>query len=363
VWNAIAWFGDKAWDIIGVVGEWAWEKLSLAGHLLWSWVSHLPQRLWRLLIDGWDAITGAAGWLWTGLVGAAGHAWDAVTGVFDWVVEGAGGAMRWIGAGLESGAAWAVDFVQSPSWDKLRDGLLGTLDWLGDGVKGFGRWGWNGVVAAAQWAWSGAVGFGNWMWDGILGGLKWAGEVFLHLLETLGVGELLQMVWGLFARMRPLTGGEIAASESVHPPGLIPYSSIRVDEDSNLIKIGTTLGKAFGSDVLPAAITTMHVIHLPKGGVAAHVMVHELTHVCQYELVGAIYMPEAIHAQQTAGYDYGDISQPPSVTGRHFADMNREQQAQLVEDYWAVTNGGTAEKGGTKETLEPYIVEQKAGKY
>ena len=57
------------------------------------------------------------------------------------------------------------------------------------------------------------------------------------------------------------------------------------------------------------------------------------------------------------------FSQPPSVTGRHYADMNREQQAQLVEDYWAVTNGGTAEKGGTKETLEPYMVEQKARKY
>ena len=77
-------------------------------------------------------------------------------------------------------------------------------------------------------------------------------------------------------------------------------------------------------------------------------------------------MPEAIHAQQTGGaaaYDYGDISQPPSVTGRHYSDMNREQQAQLVEDYWAVTNGGVAEKSGTKETLEPYIVEEKAGKF
>ena len=163
--------------------------------------------------------------------------------------------------------------------------------------------------------------------------------------------------------MRPLTGDEIEASKTVHPAGLIPYGSIRVDEDSNLIKIGNTLGTWLGSDVLPGAITTMHIIHLPVGGVARHVMMHELTHVCQYELVGAIYMPEAIHAQQTAGYDYGDISQPPSVTGRHYADMNREQQAQIVEDYWALNNHGTAEKSGTKETLQPYMDEEMAGKF
>ena len=68
----------------------------------------------------------------------------------------------------------------------------------------------------------GAVGFGNWMWDGILGGLKWAGEVFLHLLKVAGVGELLQMLWGLFARMRPLTGDEIKASQSVSPAASSP---------------------------------------------------------------------------------------------------------------------------------------------
>jgi hypothetical protein len=362
VLNAINWFGDKAWKVISAVGTFAWEKLSLMGSLAWSWISNLPERMWRLMIDGWDAITGAAGWLWTGLVGAAGHAWDAVTGVFDWVGEGAGGAMRWLGRGIESGASWALDFIQNPSFEKLRDGLLGTLDWLGD-VKGLGRWGWNGVVAAAKWAKDGLVGFGHWLWDGAIAGLQWFGEVALHLLELLGVGEGLQLLYGLIARLRPLTSDEINASQEIHPGGIIPYPQIRVDEDSVLIKIGNYLGEKLKSDVLPGAITTMHVIHTPAGGISTAVMVHELTHVVQYQLVGAVYMAQAIHAQQWgAGYKYGDISVSPGEGGRHYSDLNREQQAEMCEDYYLLTHNGTPHEnhGVTKEQLEPYMEEMRA---
>ena len=110
----------QAWDVISVVERVGREKLSLAGELAWSWVSHLPQRVWRLVIDGWEGITGAAGWVWTGLVGAAGHAWDAVRACSTGWPRAPEASMRWIGSGLESGAAWAMDFVQNPSWDKPR---------------------------------------------------------------------------------------------------------------------------------------------------------------------------------------------------------------------------------------------------
>jgi hypothetical protein len=359
VWNAISWFGSKAWDVISAIGTWGFEKLALLGTLAWSFITNLPARVWRLLVDGWHAITGVLGWIWTGLKGAAVGIWDAVVGVFSWLGDGLSGALGWLGRGLSGAASWAADFIANPSLDKLVDGLLGGLSWLGDGVKGLGRWGWNGVVAAAKWAWSGIKGLGNWLWDGVLGGLEWCGLVILHLVELLGLGEALQLLWGLIFRLRPLTGGEIGASQSVHPGGLIPYGLVRVDENSYLIKIGQKLADLFGTKTSPGAITTMHIIHAP-GAMSPSLAVHELTHVGQYELVGAVYMPQALHAQGGAGYDYGDLTAARS-SGKKFSDFNREQQASICEDYYVVKNGGSAEFGGTEASLDPFIADMRSG--
>ena len=363
VWNAIKWFGSKSWTVIKVIGSWGWEKLALLGSLAWSFISNLPERFWRIVVDAWHGMTGVLGWLWTGLKGVAGGAWDAVTGVFGWLASGLGGALRWLGNGLARGAAWVVDFASHPSFDKLRDGLLGGLSWVWDGIKGFGQWGWNGLVAAAKWAWSGIKAFGKWLWDGVLGGLSWCGRVLLHLLELFGLGEALQLLWGLIFRLRPLTEAERAASASVHPAGLIPYWQVRVDDDSYLIKIGTALANLFKTKVSPGAITTMHVVHAPAGGLSMPLAVHELTHVGQYEKIGAIYMPQALHAQgSTAGYDYGNLANARAA-GRRFADFNREQQASICEDYYKVRNGGPAEFGATEAELAPFIADMRAGRF
>ena len=363
VWNAIKWFGSKAWTIIKAVGTWGWEKLALLGTLAWSVISKLPERLWRLVVDAWDGITGALAWLWTGLKGAAGAAYDAVTGIFSWLGSGLSGALDWLAEGLASGAVWALDFIMDPSVEKLQQALLGTLSWVWDGIKGFAQWGVDGVVAAAKWAWSGIKEFGSWLWDGLLGGLTWMGLVLLHLLELAGVGEALQLIWGLIFRLRPLTAAEQTASESVHPRGLVPYWQVRVDDDSYLIKIGTALASAFKTKVSPGAITTMHIIHAPKGGLSLPTAVHELTHVAQYELVGAVYMPEALHAQgSAAGYDYGDLT-AARAAGQHFADFNREQQASICEDYYDVINGLRPDYGATKAELDPFIADMRAGKF
>jgi hypothetical protein len=359
--DAIKWFGDKAWDVIKVIGTIAWEKLSLLGTLAWTFVSNLPVRVWRLVIDGWEAIVGVLGWTWDGLKGAAGAAWDAAVGVYSWLKEGVDGALGWLWKGLKDGASWAVEFAKKPSLGKLWDGLLGTLSWLGKGAKGLGRWGWRGVAAAAKWAWSGLKGLGSWLWDGFKGGAKWAGEVFIHLLD-LGVGDALQLVWGLIFRMRPLTAAERQASESVHPKGLIPYWKVRVDENSYLIKLGQKLAKLFKTKTSPAAITTMHVIHSPSV-MSLPLAVHELTHVAQYEKVGAMYMPQALHGQGSSmGYSYGNLTMALR-NGKRFKDFNREQQASICEDYYKVMNGMPADYGGTKGELRPFIGDMRAGKF
>jgi len=362
-WGAIKWFGGKAWTVIKAVGTWGWEKLSLLGSLAWSFISKIPGRLWRILLDGWHGIVGILGWLWTGLKGLAGTGWEALVGIYSWLRSGLSGALKWLGKGLAGGAAWAIDFISDPSADKLLHGLLSTVDWVWSGITGFAHWGWNGVVAAAKWAWSGIKAFGKWLWAGVLGGLTWAGTLLLHLLELVGVAEALELLWGLIFRLRKLTSGEQSASESVHPKGLIPYWEVRVDDDSVLIKIGTTLASWFKTKVSPGAITTMHVIHAPKAGLTLPVAVHELTHVAQYELVGAVYMPEALHAQGTAvGYDYGDLT-AARAAGQHFADFNREQQASICEDYYDVTHGLKPDYGATEPELDPFIADMRALKF
>ncbi|MGZ4170219.1 MAG: hypothetical protein ACXVR1_00475 [Solirubrobacteraceae bacterium] len=91
--------------------------------------------------------------------------------------------------------------------------------------------------------------------------------------------------------------------------------------------------------------------------------VHELTHVAQYEHVGAVDMPQALHGQASEmGYDYGDLAKA-HADGKHYKDFNREQQAQIAEDYYLVTHGRGGYYGGTAETLQPFIDEMRAGAF
>lgn len=361
VWNAIRWFGGLAWAGIRAVGTFLWEKLSLLGTLAWSFISNLPIRFWRIVVHLWHGVTGYLGWLWSGLKGIAGWAWGAVTGVFRWLGRGLRGALGWIANGVSRGAAWAIDFIQNPSLAKLRDGMLGALGWLSRGVRGLARWAWNGVVAAAIWAWNGIRRFARWLWDGVLTGITWYGQLILYLLEFFGVGELLQLLWGLIFRMRRLTAAERSASLEVHAGGQVPYGLVWVDDNSVLIRIGTTLARWFGSSVSPGAITTMHVIHMPAGGGTLPVMVHELTHVAQYEKVGAVYMPQALHAQHAgAGYNYGNLA-AQRAAGKRYRDFNREQQASICEDYYKAKHGMPTDYGGTMATLQPFIDDMKMG--
>jgi hypothetical protein len=109
-------------------------------------------------------------------------------------------------------------------------------------------------------------------------------------------------------------------------------------------------------------MTTMHIIQA-----ADHLdlptAVHELTHVAQYEKIGAVYMPQALHAQYTTmGYDYGDLTQA-RADGKHFSDFNREQQAQICEDHYLVATGGTPEYTGTAANLAPFIEDMRTGAF
>jgi hypothetical protein len=273
--EAIKWFGKGAWDIIKVIGTYLWEKLSLLGTLAWDFIRFFPIRLWRLVIDGWQAISGMLHWLWKGVSG---------------------------------GASW------------------------------------------------------GWVWDGFKSAMGWCLQTLIHAAELFGIADGLQLAWGLIFHTRPLKKEERDASIEVHGKGLVPLAEVRVDQGSFLVKIGKWLNHFKDPGATERAVTTMHVIQAPTD-FPIEIAVHELTHVVQYEKVGANYMPQALHGQGTKeGYDYGDLAQARK-DGKHYRDFNREQQAQIAEDYYVVLHGGTARYHGTKETLLPFVEEMKAGAF
>ena len=266
------------------------------------------------------------GWVKDGLKGAGRKAWDAVVGVYDWVKEGLDGARGWIWKGLKDGAKWAIDFVKNPTLGKLWEALTGSLSWLG---------------AAPRARQVGLARRGRGRQVGVVGAQgprlvaarrrhrrrKWMGEAFIHVLEAGGVGEALQLFWGLVFRLRPLSKPELDASKEVHPKGLIPYWKVRVDENSYLIKIGQKLAELFKTKTSPAAITTMHVIHAPTDPRGSRSRSTSSRTSAQYEIVGDMYMPQALHGQgSTASYDYGDLAKARRER-KHYKDFNREQQA------------------------------------
>ena len=67
-------------------------------------------------------------------------------------------------------------------------------------------------------------------------------------------------------------------------------------------------------------------------------LIHELTHQWQYQHIGIRYLIEAILAPT---YVYAPPGQSPnealkelSQAGKHFKDFNREQQADILRDYY-----------------------------
>jgi len=68
-------------------------------------------------------------------------------------------------------------------------------------------------------------------------------------------------------------------------------------------------------------------------------LVHELGHVAQYTQLGLQYMGEAIHSQATVGYNYGGGA---ALAGKRLSDFNREQQADILKDYYRLVLYGSS---------------------
>ncbi len=348
-WDGLSDAAKAAWGGIKsagkFVGKWGMGVLSSMGEWVWDLITEAPERVWHLLQHVGSGIVGSLTWMYDGLKGALGHVWSGLAGTVSWLGEGAAGLFGWVWSGLRRGEAWAKR-VLSGDFGALRDGFAGLLGWLGEGAKGLIAWSWEGLQGAAVWAKQGAVGVGRWLLDGFLGGAVWVGRFIAKLLDLAGFGEIVDLLGQIFKfTTRELTSDEITIAGSVFG-NTVDYKQVRVDEHSLISTIGAYFKKASGMGV-----TLFHTINFNKkvnvtaGSADAGWLVHEMTHVWQYEHVGAQYLGEAIHAQATAGYVYGTsesytddgngaVLARRRGEGATFASFNREQQGDIASHYY-----------------------------
>jgi hypothetical protein len=226
---------------------------------------------------------------------------------------------------------------------------------------------WLGQLVLLFVNWRGTQPLIDHLLRGVQDGALLAGEILGAVIDVVGVNEFAHALFVTSGALSRLDPSEEAASRRVHPPGLIPYASVLVDRGGIVARLAAIQGTGApvinqilgGTGAAHRSVTTMHVIHTGLGTMSPGLAVHELTHVGQYTMAGAAYMAQALHAQLAGeGYDYNrrDGSLAASIAaGRGFLDFNREQQAQLCEDYYDVRGGGTASFGGTLAELEHFV--------
>lgn len=117
----------------------------------------------------------------------------------------------------------------------------------------------------------------------------------------------------------------------------VTYSKVRVNESSWIASAGAWLKGAVGMGVaLWHTINFTRPLDSKPGNADMCWLIHELTHVAQYEAVGSKYIGEAVYAQFTDGYDYGGMA---GLKDKQLKDFNREQQGDILRDaYWRLAH-------------------------
>ena len=205
------------------------------------------------------------------------------------------------------------------------------------------------------WRRGGREHFTAWLRSRVRWGALRGLQFVLQLLDLLGVPELFALLWRAATHASPLTGAEIAAAASVLGPYALRFQDVRVAQGGILnLVFRANGGRGFA---------TFHTVNLPAAGDHRRenldVLLHELVHVYQYERAGSRYFAEALLAQREEGYNYGGPEKLRTAweQGRRLHDLNREQQAQLVQDYYMYRR-----HAWDVSAFEPFISELREGR-
>jgi hypothetical protein len=257
-----------------------------------------------------------------------------------------GGAARWVFARLGDAGEWLLNLFRDLPGRLLRfgkaiaDGLIGVVTFIPEAIGALI----NGGIA----------GFASWIWAKAKSGAAWVGTLISRLFDLIGGPELVEFVLHIASNATPLSGTERAAAQSVLGANALRWDEVRIDQ-------GGVLGLVFKLNQ-GRAFTTFHSINMTAADRAdLSIVVHELTHVDQYEHAGSVYIGQALGDQIAEGshaYDYGGPAglNADRAAGKHYADYGRERQAQIAQDYYRDITGGTP----TVE-YDPYIAELRRG--
>ena len=174
----------------------------------------------------------------------------------------------------------------------------------------------------------------------------WWIELTFYLLDLLGVPDLYETLMDFSKwKTRPLSERELQLAKSVFG-NTIQFRRVRIDEGAHIACKRNRL-----------CYVSFYTIN-SWGAMRDEIFIHELVHVWQYQMMGAVYIPRALLAQKTLmGYNYGGVSGLKAClkNGGNLQDFNLEQQADIVSDYFSIREDWFPRWGnGTKEDLAVY---------
>jgi hypothetical protein len=188
----------------------------------------------------------------------------------------------------------------------------------------------------------------------------WFHLFLVQLFDLVGGPEICQFVMHLGMHTTPLTEEERTAVQPIFGAKNLRYQDVRIAEGGILNLIFRYNGGL--------AFATWYTIHLPYSGKVEKgtavssrsnfpLLVHELTHVFQYHHVGSRYLGEALYyliTTQRDCYQYGGTVGLQSCwqQGKPFSQFNREQQAQIIQDYFMYS-----QKSQEVSAYLPYLVQ------
>ena len=366
-WGGIKRGAKKVWGGVKSGARKAWGGIKRGAKKAWGGIKSGAKKVWGGAKKAWGGIKRGAKKVWGGIKKGAKKAWGGIKKAGSWVAKKA----KKVWNGVKSGAIWA--------WGKAKTIGKAILNYGVDVLKKGGDlvWSWitktpgriwelikhvgKGGVGVVKWLWNGAKtlftnpgALGTWFMNGLKGGAAWLGRFIGKVADVFGVGEIMDFVWRIFkVNSRSLTPVEMAEARRVFGNS-INLSQVRIDENSLIAKIG-----AFFQGSAGMGVTTFHTINFNRpisaapGNSDMHWLIHELTHVAQYEAAGSQYLGEAIAAQAGAGYAYGG---PGALAGKNLSDFNREQQGDIVADYYTLLSSG-----GDTSAYDPLIAQLRAG--
>ncbi len=182
-------------------------------------------------------------------------------------------------------------------------------------------------------------------------------QLIVGFLDLLGVPEIVEFFLRAVTHSSRLTDDEMGMITAVLGQNSILHDDVRLLH-GGLLNLIFRINGGY-------AFAYCHTICMPENGRHARtnrpILMHELTHVYQYEQVGSRYLGEAIYVlikTKRDCYRYGGkagLAAKKAKNGR-FADFNREQQAMIVQDYFTAM-----EKGEETAVYTPFIEQIRNG--